>query len=172
MRGAVRSLARAAQSFSAIEIANVFLAAERGAAALEPRALEVLGEAAKLLSDANTSPESSAPRFLALAQQLANTTPAALSRAAASGTPPSGAALRTLLATGISGLAPLGEVHFAEPLAGEDDDVVPIDDLLFRGRDALARATEISAAFRNAGVAPDAATLGELYDLLQLAAAE
>lgn len=183
LRGAVRTLARAAQSFAAIEISNVFLATERGAAALEPHALEVLDEAGRLLSDSQSSPESSAPRFLELAQRLANTTPSrARVQAAPAWTPPprpptpaappSGADLRSLLATGIAGLEPLGETHLAAPLVGEEDDVVPIDELVFRGREALERAMAIGASLRQAGTAPDAEALDELYDLLQLAAAE
>ena len=172
LRSAVRNLSRAAQSFSAIEIANVFLAAERGAAALEPRSLDVLEEAGALLSDPAGAPGASAARFLALAQRLANLTPAGIARARQATTPPSGTELHSLLETGIAGLAPLGEMHLAEPVVGDEDDVVPIDDLLFRGRDALVRATEISAAFRAADSSPDADTLNELYDLLQLAAAE
>jgi hypothetical protein len=85
---------------------------------------------------------------------------------------PSGAALRDLLATGLSGLAPLAETTLAAPLVGEEDDVVPIEDLLLRGRDALERALQIGDALRHAGAVPDPTTLAELYDLLQLAAAE
>jgi hypothetical protein len=232
LRGAVRTLARAAQSFAALEIANVFLAAERGAAALEPDALEVLDTAGRLLSDSRLTPESAAPRFLELSQRLATTTPSrprvratpawvppvpspttaatgpgrtitpmppravtparggmgsaatgaasptvspvvpSAVGATSAGAPPSGAALQSLLATGIAGLEPLGDLHLATPLVGDEDDVVPIDELLFRGRDALTRAIEIGAGLREAGRAPDTATLDELYDLLQLAAAD
>ncbi len=195
LRGAVRTLARAAQSFAAIEISNVFLAAERGAAALEPRALGVLEEAAVLLSSPAAGPESVAPRFLDLAQQLAGTpamgTPTVrptspraptprlsgatvppAAPAAPSAPAPSGAALQALLSTGLEGLAPLGDDPFATPLVGDEDDVVPIDELLFRGREALQRAIELGAGLRESGGVPDHETLDELYDLLQLAAAE
>ncbi|HET8770483.1 MAG TPA: hypothetical protein VFM71_05845 [Gemmatimonadaceae bacterium] len=192
LRNAVRTLARAAQSFAAIEIANVFLAAERGAAALEARVLDVLDEAGQLLSAQHGTPEEQAPRFIALSGLLASTTPSAAGRVALEGrmrqpTPafvpptapaatqaaaPSGAELQSLLATGIAGLAPLGDEHLAAPLVGDEDDVVPIDELLFRGRDALSRAIEIGARFKETGQPPDRAALDELYDLLQLAAAE
>lgn len=199
LRSAVRALARSAQSFAAIEISNVFLAAERGAAALEARVLDVLDEAGALLSGSAAAPDASASRFIALAQRLASTTPSVqpsrgrvptprltpsitspavrpgapiVSAGPAGAVAPSGAALRSLLATGIAGLAPLGEEHFAAPLVGEDDDIVPIDELLFRGRDALTRAMEIGASLREAGREPDHDTLDELYDLLQLAAAD
>jgi hypothetical protein len=227
LRSAVRTIGQAAQSFSAIEISNVFLAAERGAAALEARALEVLEEAAVLLSRSGESTESVAPRFLELTQRLAGTPasgvmtipgrqtplatpvipresrrtpmPALMVAAAATAAPataasatadadvptvpgidrrtpggaaPSGAALHSLLASGIAGLAPLGEDHLVEPSVGDEDDVVPIEELQFRGRDALARAMALSASLRDRDEPADPATLDELYDLLQLAAAE
>lgn len=219
LRTAVRGIARSAQSYAALEISNVFLAAERGAAALEPHTLGVLAEAATLLADPSTAAEAMAPRFLDLAATLAGTpasgtpavrggegrrstpmstraiprrrsitgpgiapvasrspTPAlgsaAIPPAEPSTEPPSGAALHALLATGIAGLSPLGAERLATPAPMEDDDVVPIEELLLRGRDALERAIEISSALRTAGAPPDPATLDELYDVLQLAAAE
>ncbi len=206
MRSAVRGLARAAQSFGALEIANLFLAAERGAAALEQPALDVLERGAMLLSAADAAPEAMAPQFVSLSELLSRgvtpmmaatparpATPAAPAPAARAATPPrsvatgapapmpsfgggggapSGAALKSLLAQGLSGLAPLDSSTFAAPVVGEEDDVIPIEDLLFRGKDALARAIQIGDAMRASAAAPDSATLAELYDLLQLAAAE
>ncbi len=196
LRSAVRALARAAQSFGAVEIANLFLAAERTAAALAPATLDVLDSAALLLSASDAAPESVKPQFVTLSQSLTEAgpppriatpaapvartaTPIATPIAAAKPMPagtgsaaPSGAALRNLLATGLSGLAPLAETNLAAPVVGEDDDVVPIEDLLLRGRDALERALQIGDALRHSGAVPDPATLSELYDLLQLAAAE
>jgi hypothetical protein len=198
LRSAVRALARAAQSFGAVEIANLFLAAERTAAALAPATLDVLDSAALLLSASDAAPESVKPQFVTLSQSLTEAgpppriatpaapvartaTPIATPIAAPAAKPmpagtgsaaPSGAALRNLLATGLSGLAPLAETNLAAPVVGEDDDVVPIEDLLLRGRDALERALQIGDALRHSGAVPDPATLSELYDLLQLAAAE
>jgi chemotaxis protein histidine kinase CheA len=184
MRGAVRAMARAAQSFAAVEIANLFLAAERGAAALEQPALDVLDRAAMLLSAADAAPETMAPQFVSLSEMLsrgvtplAPQTPAKPQRAAtpvpaAAAGAPSGDALRSLLSQGLSGLAGLGSTTFAEPLVGEEDDVIPIEDLLFRGKDALQRALTLGESLKRAGTVPDAGTLAELYDLLQLAAAE
>ena len=231
LRSAVRSLALAAQSFSATEVANLFLATERGAASLENRALWVLDEAGTELSQPEADASSVAPRFLALHQRLAGTPPApmqvspprqrraGLTPPAASITPfgpgaqaatpmatpmatpapapivaptpftapastaatptsgggtggASGAQLRDLLASGIAGLAPLATDHIAPRAVGEDDDVVPIEELLFRGKEALARAIGIGEALRRTASQPDPATLSELYDLLQLAAAD
>jgi len=201
LRGAVRALARAAQSFAAVEIANLFLAAERGAASLEQPALDVLDRAAMLLSAADAAPEAMAPQFVSLSELLSRgvtplapqkpatpvaatpaapaaprfVTPAAAPSAAptlGTGSAPSGAALKSLLSQGLSGLAGLGSSTFAEPLVGAEDDVIPIEDLLFRGKDALQRALTLGESLKRAGAVPDADTLAELYDLLQLAAAE
>lgn len=206
LRSAVRALSLAAQSFSATEVANLFLATERGAAMLEHRALWVLDEAGTELSRPAADPESVAPRFLSLHQRLAGTPPAptqvAPPRQRRAGTTPSGAtaafaappaapsepaaarpaaksaggasgsALRDLLASGIAGLAPLATDHIAPRAVGADDDVIPIEELLFRGRDALARAIGIGDTLRRSAEPPDPATLSELYDLLQLAAAD
>jgi chemotaxis protein histidine kinase CheA len=213
LRAAVRTLSRAAESFQAKEIAQLFQAAERGAAALDHKALWVLDEAGTELSRQESGPEAVVPRFLALAQRLAGTPPAPVQSAPArqrrSGNTPdgarpvtpavadaaqpaarastpnaapasaarpnagaSGAALRDLLASGIAGLAPLETTRLAEPVLGEDDDVVPIEELLFRGREALDRALRIGEQLRGTAAPPDPATLSELYDLLQLAAAD
>jgi hypothetical protein len=194
LRNAVRGLARAAQSFGALEIANLFLAAERGAATLDPTALDVLDRGAMLLSAQESAPDAMAPQFVTLSEMLTRTlTPLAAPSAVArpvtpavtrAGAPapmpsfgghagaPSGAALKSLLSQSLNGLSSLDNSTFAAPLVGEEDDVIPVEDLLFRGKDALARALVIGDALRQAGTIPDAATLGELYDLLQLAAAE
>ncbi len=198
LRSAVRALARAAQSFGAVEIANLFLAAERTAAALDPATLNVLDSAAMLLSASDAAPESIKPQFVTLSQSLTEAapppristpaapmarvaTPLATPVAARAATPipagtgtaaPSGAALRDLLATGLSGLAPLADTNLAAPVVGDEDDVIPIEDLLLRGRDALERAIQIGDKLRHSGDVPDHETLSELYDLLQLAAAE
>lgn len=170
LRSAVRALAKAAQSFAAVEIANLFLAAERGAAVLERPALDVLDRAAMLLSASDAAPATMA------SQPVATPTPVAAPKRVAAPSPaaaaPSGAALKSLLAQGLSGLSGLGGSTFAAPLVDDEDDVIPIEDLLFRGKDALQRALVLGESLKRAGAVPDSATLAELYDLLQLAAAE
>ncbi len=205
LRGAVRALARAAQSFGAVEISNLFIAAERSAADLAGGALDVLDRAAMLLSANDAAPAAMAGQFVALSAELSasagrpasttppsesaarpvSTTPAAarpqtpVAMRAATPAPsapaavaPSGQALHQLLSTGIAGLAPLGEERLAAPLVGDEDDVIPVEDLLFRGKDALQHALQLGDQLRAGTAAPDAETLAELYDLLQLAAAE
>lgn len=188
LRGAVRALARSAQSFSATDIANLFLAVERGAASLDQRALWVLDEAGTELSRSDSaSPEEFANRFAALQRRLTGTppaptivqparqrrapTPAKGVLAVGANTPAKGAELASLLSTGIAGLSPLGDLRLLDPAADPDDDIVPIDDLLFRGRDALREALRLGDRLRDADV-PDHDELQELYDLLQLAAAD
>lgn len=203
MRGAVRAIAKAAQSFGATPIANLFLAAERTAATLKPETLDVLDQAALRLSAPDAAPNALTADFEALSASLAgeasrpmtpsvaavvarrNSTPTAAPRlstprpsvpvtpaASPRGPGPSGAALHDLLAVGIAGLAPLGAERLAEPTVGDEDDVIPIEELVYRGKDALQRALEIGDALRQHSAAPDEHTLDELYDLLQLAAAE
>lgn len=89
--------------------------------------------------------------------------------------PPSGAgssgdALAAMLSSGLAGLSGLEEVPLAEPASVSSDVVVPIEDLVYRGRDALDRAIEIRDLLKQAPGAPDPAMLAELFDLLELAA--
>ena len=58
--------------------------------------------------------------------------------------------------------------RLAEPI-GFNDDIVPVDALLYRGRAALDRAVELRDAIRRAGGAPAPEALEELYDLVELA---
>ena len=77
-----------------------------------------------------------------------------------------------MLGAGISGLASLGDTPLAQPTELEDDGVVPIQDLLYRGRAALRRAAQLGQSFRTSGSTPNADELAELYDLLELAEAD
>jgi hypothetical protein len=58
--------------------------------------------------------------------------------------------------------------RFAEPVPFNED-VVPVDALVYRGRAALDRAIELKDWLRKAGGAPSQEVLEELYDLLELA---
>ena len=53
-----------------------------------------------------------------------------------------------------------------------DDEVIPVDALLYRGRAALDRAMEIRDQLRRGGGAPAPELLEELYDLVELARAD
>lgn len=108
-------------------------------------------------------------------------------------TPATGRALVDLIETGLAGFGAVGVLADAIPLAGDAeaasealaptsheegpsgipiavDGVVPIDQLLYRGRAALDRARAVRDALRATPHAPDPALLAELYDLLDLAA--
>lgn len=88
------------------------------------------------------------------------------------GTPraPSGGALAAMLASGLATLGALEHAPLAEPAAVTHDVIVPIEDLLYRGRDALDRARELREQIQQSSSAPDPAVFSELLDLLELAA--
>jgi HPt (histidine-containing phosphotransfer) domain-containing protein len=79
------------------------------------------------------------------------------------------AALGELLDRGIRTLGTLPQTPLSNPVMVAEQAPVPIDVLLYRGRAAIERAREIRDAIRRSGGVADAETLGELYDLLDLA---
>jgi len=84
---------------------------------------------------------------------------------------PTGPELRQFLQSGIAGFNELDESPLAPPAPLDDATVVSIDELVYRGRAALARAIEVRDLMRLSGGNTDDA-LAELFDLLDLAAAE
>lgn len=83
----------------------------------------------------------------------------------------SGSALHAMLGTSLTSLASLEAEPLAEPARIDDDTIVPVESLLYRGEAALARAREVRDAMRaHGGVDQDA--LAELYELLDLARTE
>ena len=196
LRGAIRTLSRSAGSFGETVVAHSLDALIEGAAQLDPLALGGLDEAGALLASraeaplapkiveivARATPARSATPVRAtpvvapavgVAPTILRAAPAALPEPGAPAAPaPSGTALHELLGAGISGLASLDDTPLAEPTEIEDDGVVPIQDLLYRGRSALRRAAQLGQAFRREAATPSADKLAELYDLLELAEAE
>ena len=190
LRSAIRTLARSAGSFGETVVAHSLDALIEGAAQLDPLALNGLDEAGTLLASRAEAPL--APQIVdivARATPVRSATPVratavvapaaaaapAINQAARAIPPapaPSGTALHELLGAGISGLASLDATPLAEPTEIEDDGVVPIQDLLYRGRSALRRAAQLGQEFRRAPATPSADKLDELYDLLELAEAE
>lgn len=77
--------------------------------------------------------------------------------------------LGSLLDTGIAKLGALQSTPLVAPVALPEQPAVPIDVLLYRGRAALERCREIRDEVRSSGGPVDADTLGELFDLLDLA---
>lgn len=85
--------------------------------------------------------------------------------------PRSGRALRAMLESSLTQLSSLEEMPLIEPVRADDDAIVPVEALLYRGQAALQRARELRDALRSRGET-DPETLHELYDLLDLARVE
>jgi HPt (histidine-containing phosphotransfer) domain-containing protein len=87
--------------------------------------------------------------------------------------PHSGRALHELLGASLSKLASLETIPLVEPepQAIDDDEIVPIERLLYRGNAALERARTLRDDLKRRGTT-DPEALHELYDLLDLARAE
>ena len=94
---------------------------------------------------------------------------AALAAMATSGAPAPKAQLGSLLDAGIAKLGALNSAPLVAPAPLPEQPAVPIDVLLYRGRAAIERCLEIRDQVRSAGGPVDADTLGELFDLLDLA---
>jgi hypothetical protein len=224
LRGAVRALGRAAESFGEAAVAMTLQALIEGASMLEGRALAALDEAASILTAPvdtplaqrfegllSAGPRASTPGFAAARSSSTPPAPRITTRVSTPlatpslrrtvATPvfaapveadppqpapvidrrtpwapvaaaPSGAALDSMLTQSLAGLAGLEREPLSEPLEVEDDGVVPIQDLVYRGRSALHRAVLIGDTLKRAGGTPDAESLGELFDLLELATTE
>ncbi|MEX2154867.1 MAG: Hpt domain-containing protein [Gemmatimonadaceae bacterium] len=117
-----------------------------------------------------TTPATTPPPRPASAPGVAAAPPAGHARVFAAVTQPPPAASSPLDAT-IATFEALSGERMAEPVA-IDDDVVPVDALLYRGRAALDRAVELRDAIRRGGGPPSQEMLEELYDLVELARVE
>ncbi len=84
---------------------------------------------------------------------------------------PTGGDLRDFLQSGIAGFGALEATPLSAPVSLPDEEVVPIEQLLYRGKAALARARELREELLGAS-APQRAVIEELFDLLDLAIAE
>jgi chemotaxis protein histidine kinase CheA len=85
--------------------------------------------------------------------------------------PRSGRALREMLDESLTKLASLDDMPLIEPVRVDDDAIVPVESLVYRGAAALERARTLRDELRTRGTT-DPETLHELYDLLDLARAE
>jgi len=183
LRGAVRALQAAADSFGQRELAQ-FLgrAAERLLArptpsgpALDPRVVMSLSEIAAMLADPSTPPETIANRIAELSASTASgltpptSHPAVVQRRQPT---PTGRELQTFLQSGIAGFSTLSERPLSQPVPLIDETVVPIQTLLYSGRGALERAREIRQEIAQGGGSPSPDALAELFDLLDLAATD
>ena len=183
LRNAVRSLQAAAESFGQRELAQ-FLgrAAERLLArptpsgpALDPRVVMSLSEIAALLADPNTPPDTISKRIAELSASTSSglTPPVSHPAVAPRRQPtPTGRELQTFLQSGIAGFASLAERPLSQPVPIVDESVVPIQTLLYSGRGALDRARQIRQEIASGGGSASPDALAELFDLLDLAAAD
>lgn len=84
---------------------------------------------------------------------------------------PTGRELSALLDQGIAAFAPLDRAPLVPPAPIDEDEIVPIESLLYKGNAALDRAIHLRDALRAQGFAADD-TVKELFDLLDLARSE
>ena len=84
---------------------------------------------------------------------------------------PTGRELRDSLQTGIAGFGALEATPLSNPVVIPDEAIVPIEQLLYRGKAALARARELRDEMLGAR-SPQRETIEELFDLLDLAIAD
>jgi chemotaxis protein histidine kinase CheA len=97
-------------------------------------------------------------------------TPAQQAAASNARTPPRGQELRDVLNSSLATMRSLETRNSGpQPLAGE---IVPIQDLLYKGQRAIERAAEIRRALKKSGTAPTRALVDELVDLVELASSE
>ena len=115
-----------------------------------------------------TRPSTIAPPS-AMPQERDRPAAAAVAALATSGTPAPKGELGSLLDAGIAKLGALNTAPLVAPAPLPEQPAVPIDVLLYRGRAAIERCREIRDEVRSAGGPIDAETLGELFDLLDLA---
>ena len=85
---------------------------------------------------------------------------------------PTGRELKEFLDRGIETLGRLQDKPLREPTPLPDETIVPIQDLLYRGRAAVERARVIRDELRRRPGSPPQDVIDELYDLLDLALAE
>lgn len=170
LRDHVVTLESLARSFGVDQIAAYFADASH-ADLLADELLEMLERGARVLATRGQALDDT-ERELAILERV-RYTPAAGTPAAPPHTPPgtSGAALQALLSRGLASLESLDRAPLSEPVEVEDDSIVPIERLLYRGRTALLRAVELRDLMRERG-STDPETLNELYELLDLARTE
>jgi chemotaxis protein histidine kinase CheA len=188
LRNTLRQLEQTASTLGESAAEAFFGEAAMAPSILSPRRLGALEAAAQLLlAPANgeleqglasltrslATPPSTAAVHPEPTARIPSQTPSSSPRRAS--ITPTGKELRALLQTGIAGFQPLSQAPLSEPASIGDDDIVPIESLLYRGRAALERAIAVRDEMQRArasGVNPDEASLAELFDLLELARRE
>ncbi len=180
LRDALRALGSAAHSFGERSVARFAAEWSTRASSLDAQGLAQLDEVAALLADPASSSaaiRSGVERLTSLGEHSGpRPTPGAQPQPRPpSRTPlrtPTGRELHELLENGIASFLELDETPLSPPAALEDEKVVPIDDLLYRGRGALERAAALRAELLYLDGAPPREVVEELFDLIELALAE
>ena len=168
LRVALLALEAAAVSFGETRVARIAHEAAATAASLEPRVLESLDRLAALLADSRAQAGDLAREL----DQLGRPGQPAAASAAPSRTrsaTPTGQELKDFLDRGIETLGRLEDKPLRERTPLPDEAVVPIQDLLYRGRAAVERARTLRDELRRRGGSPSQDVIDELYDLLDLA---
>jgi chemotaxis protein histidine kinase CheA len=97
-------------------------------------------------------------------------TPARETSAATAKTPARGQDLRDALSSSLATMRSLETRHSGPQPTSTD--LIPIEDLLYRGQRAIERAGEIRRALKKSGTPPTRALVDELVDLVELASVE
>jgi HPt (histidine-containing phosphotransfer) domain-containing protein len=183
---ALRAIRATAASFGQKSVAAVVESHLARTGVLDAAALDAIETFATSISPAATAPTPLGQP--AIPPRLSRTIPPALASVPATSPPPpsrmqtppipmppvpvrpaaSRAAGPSPLDATIATFDALSRERFAEPVAF-DDEVVPVDALLYRGKAALDRAIELRDELRRSNAAPSPGALEELYDLLELA---
>ncbi len=189
LRGALRALRQLAESFREREIAAFVEGRTADAQQLDATALRALDDVAAALTQPGTDVSLGERLRRSVALRTPAMTPAAVSAIAPPMAEPqhrdesaasimasaatragSPAARRAeLLDSSIASLGALRVTPLSTPVQIAEQPPVPIDVLLYRGRSAIQRCREIREDLRRAGGTADIASLGELFDLLDLA---
>jgi chemotaxis protein histidine kinase CheA len=98
-------------------------------------------------------------------------TPVGRQERAGGASPLSGRALRAMIDASLTKLSSLEDIPLIEPVRPDEDAIVPVETLLYRGQAALERARALRDDLRRRGIT-DPEALHELYDLLDLARVE
>ena len=176
LRSAIRTLHNTAESFGESLVGQFAARIADAAARLEKEALSHLDDVALHLATKQGDPAARIAAFLnAPPPPVAPAPPAPRAPSMAmpvTAAAPTGRDLHDLLGAGLAGLDRLEHEPMAEPTPVEDDSMVPIDRLLYRGRAALDRAIAIRNGIRARQAVPSPDELDELFDLLDLVGAE
>jgi chemotaxis protein histidine kinase CheA len=82
---------------------------------------------------------------------------------------PTGRDLHAFLQDGLAGFRELEDRPLSPPVPLPDETIVPIEELLYRGRGALQRAAELREELLQQGATPSREAVQELFDLIDLA---